>query len=87
MLCDPVGLRKHEVRGELVSQGMHDVVVPVSPALALPQMLLQQLLVALQVQVKLGQRGLCLAQLPGQCVGLGHSCCLSGLRESMNEYV
>lgn len=53
---------QHQFLRQLVSQGFHSVLVAASPALALPQVPLQQALVGLQLSTQLSNAGLGLLQ-------------------------
>ena len=62
---------------------MHNVLMPVIPALALPQPALQQEGVGLQLRIQLGQSRLSFTQLLTVHFALQPCCCLAGLQDKL----
>ena len=71
----------HELSRELVPEGLDGVLVPVSPALALMQVPLQQLPIGVQLLDQLRNAGLGLVQAYGDSFSARGCCCLCFLQE------
>ena len=84
---DPVLFWEHQLGGYLIPQCMHNVLMPVIPALALPQPALQQEAVGLQLRIQLGQACLSFAQLLTVHLALQPCCRLTGLQDKMTSCV